>query len=248
MFTFSLKPKKIVLHTFLPESCSYIATNFPVTYATKYYPEWWKKLPTPEFDFNNMVIKPNMKSCIGFTELYQNSAVLPLWSDLAIKWDLQKEIWFYQFADKNTRGDSHGRLQRDGFKMDHFNFKINSPWKFFSDKDVYFNISQLYYNFPQKTYFDILPGVVEYYYQNRTNINIFLRPDINQIIIPHNTPLFLIRPLSERKLEIKMEVLNENDYYKLDSKKRPFSFMKAYINTKNNIKNQEKKCPFGFIK
>jgi hypothetical protein len=53
---------------------------------------------------------------------------------------------------------------------------------------------------------------------------------------------------SERKLEIKMEVLNENDYHKLDSEKRPFSFMKAYINTKNNIKNKEKKCPFGFIK
>jgi hypothetical protein len=24
--------------------------------------------------------------------------------------------------------------------------------------------------------------------------------------------------------------------------------MKAYINTKNSIKNKEKKCPFGFIK
>ena len=54
--------------------------------------------------------------------------------------------------------------------------------------------------------------------------------------------------ISKLKNEIKIEILNENDYHKLDFEKRPFSFSKAYINTKNNIKNQEKKCPFGFIK
>ena len=246
----SFKNKELVLHAFISETNVSIYNFFPIQYAHKFYPDWWKSLPNFDYDFENMRPVTNMRACMGMVDLYKNSCVLPLWTDLALKWDPIGGNWAYNFADNITSGAIHQLAQRKGFKESHFHFKIDSPWKFLSDKNTKFHMTDLYYNFPQQKNYDIMPGVVDYYYQTATNINILIRPSATKLIIKNNTPLYLIKPLSERKLKLKVEVLSDKDFYILKEKTRQFSFYKAYSNMKKFIQknDEERKCPFGFGK
>lgn len=91
------KPIFLDLYTDRPDVYHYSQWQ----YAAKNKPKWWKRLPkslTPTID--NPWGATNMKHCAGFNDLYANSFLMPMWSDLLVEIAPEDQHGYrYQFAD-----------------------------------------------------------------------------------------------------------------------------------------------------
>jgi len=245
---FFFKQKPIVVDAFCTEKAAQAYQFAPIDYATKFYPDWWKRLPKNGFDWDIMKPANNMKNCVGMTNEYQNSLIIPMWSDLAVKWESQ-EKWKYQYSDGTSHASSHPVEQRGDFKKDHFQLKITSPWLIESEKDILFQWKVPYYNFNEQLPYDVLPGTLEFYYQHASHINLLLKPGVSQnIIIKFGTPMVHLRPLSERKVVLKTHLITVQEYAKRNLYALRPTFTKSYTHLKKNTETKERKCPFGFGK
>ena len=247
---FFFKEKPLVVDAFCPEAMIHAYELAPIDYSYKFYPEWWKKLEKLEFNWDRMRSNVNMKYCVGMMNEYQNSLMIPLWSDLAIKWSKvpnQNEEWRYQYSDNVSSVSTHPSPQRGDFKRDHFHAKIQSPWMLKSKKGVLFQWKDPYYNFNKQLNYDVLPGTLEFYNQHATHINLLLKPEVGQqVFIEFGTPMVHLRALSERKIVLKRHLISNAEHKKMETSftMRP-TFAKSYSIVKNK---KEKKCPFGFGK
>jgi len=242
---FFFKKKDLVVDCFCAETMNFVFHYSPIKYAQDFYPEWWKKLPLGKINFKTMQSEATMKSCMGLINEYKNAMMLSLWTDLIITLDGVSVK--YQASTPPFEMGPHPLTQRTGFKVNYPHFKINSPWLFKSEKNVMFQCSEPYYNYPDGKDFDILPGTVDYYYQNATNVNVLVRPKTKEIFIPFETPLYIIKPISERNLVIKNHLISNNEWNNIKKLQSDITFVKKYFSIKRSMENNEKKkCPFGF--
>jgi hypothetical protein len=247
---FFFRKPKLVVDAFTSETYQHAFDYAPVDYAIKFYPDWWKKLPTmnkPIFANNrgDIVNKTNMKYCEGLTNEYRNSIIIPLWTDFMFKLD-RDGSWVYNFSDGKTNGDCHEFSQRIGFKEKYLHFKIGSPWAFKSDKNVYFQTTMPYYNYDKELDYENIPGTVDFHHQHTTNINLFIKKP-SEFLINFNTPMFHIKPLSERTLVLRKHIVSIEEF-KSKFIPTPFVYQKRLLMTKIIKENNKKKCPFGFGK
>ena len=255
---FFFKRKIIHLDCFTTESSVY--ELFPVDYSHKFYPDWWKKLPKqvniPESqDTNNLNIGfvPTMKSCIGFTEFYQNSITIPMWTDMLIKVNKEKNYYDTFFSDTKTKINKHFPRQMEGLidTQDYLHFKIDSPWFFSCKNDVRFSWTQPSWNFNPIDKIVIPPAIIDYKYQIGTNINFFgkyvAENTKKDILIEAGQPMVNIIPLSERKLKFHNHLIGEDEYNKIVMPyKTQNTFHSVYNSRKKFLDKKETKCPFGF--
>jgi len=248
---FFFRKPKLILDAFTSEVYQHAFDYAPVDYAIKFYPDWWKKLPKltkPVFSDNkgNVTSNTNMKYCDGLTNEYKNSIIIPMWTDFMFKYN-EDGSWLYNFADQVSRGEQHPVNQRIGFKENYLHFKIVSPWAFKSDKDVYFQTTMPYYNYDKELEYENIPGTAEFHYQHTTNINLFIKNKPSDFLIHFNTPMFHVKPLSERTLVLKKHIVSAKEFI---SKflPQPFTYKKRFLTMKRIKEDREKKCPFGFGK
>jgi hypothetical protein len=95
---FLFPKKKIVLDCFTYSES--VLQTAPITNAMKHIPSWWKKLPSAHFE-ETFFPTPTMKGCVGMVDYYANSVALPLWSEIIINVDSNKNyhlhiLFFYQ--------------------------------------------------------------------------------------------------------------------------------------------------------
>jgi hypothetical protein len=240
---FKFPQKKIILDCFTSDS--YVVEYSPINFAIKHIPEWWKKLPTPEFDVTkNPMYKQNMKHCVGMIDYYKNSIAIPLWSDLAIGTNGDNQfIW--KFSDGKTRIEQHNLItEATGFFNDYTHIKIMSPWFFKSEKDINWIWSHPTYNYSNENNFVYLPGIVSFYYQHSVNINMmFYAAPFKKIMISQGQPLALLTPMSDRKVEIINHLVSAEEMNKLKQKQIPITFLNKYKNVVKR-KNQFIGCPY----
>jgi hypothetical protein len=251
MFFFT--KKKIVLDCFTNRIDVYNYNQ--IDYGTKFFPEWWKNLPKKidrEKTAENFWIQlESMKSCPGFIESYKNTAVVPMWTDFDIKFGPEGNYnWF--FADETVLAH-HPEKQHTGMFPGgkYHNRKINSPWLFTCKEDVKFNMEPMFYNYNRPDDYNICPGIVNYRDQHAVNI-IFMIEEVareRMFELRLSQPLVALRPLSERTLEIKNHLIDDNEFARIKREvivpkfSHSFRFVK-----KANDENKESKCPFGFGK
>ena len=237
MFQFSRK--KIVLDCFT-ESID-AAKYAPVDLATKYIPEWWKKLPKENNE--NFFPTPTMKTCAGFIDYYRNSVVIPLWSELHILINSDK-TYKWQFSDGKSIAVAHPTQQMDGMlnssKLAHL--KLISPWLFKTKQDIGWVWSYPSYSYDKPEQIIVMSGIVNYTKQQGTDINILINTNENIIKLPFGQPLVHITPLTEHRIIVRRHVVDEKEYKKLDSKYQP-TFINKYKNTLH-AKTKFNKCPY----
>lgn len=248
---FFFRKPKLILDAFTSEIYQHAFEYAPVDYAIKFYPDWWKKLPKvtkPVFTDNtsNVTRNTNMKYCDGLTNEYRNSVIIPMWSDFLFKYN-EDGSWVYNFADSTSFGEHHKLDQRIGFKENYFHFKIVSPWAFRSDKDVYFQCGMPYYNYDTELDYENIPGTVEFHHQHTTNMNLFIKNKPSEFLIEFNTPIFHVKPLSERTLVLNKHIVSTKEFISKFSP-TPFTYKKRFLTMKRIKEDKEKKCPFGFGK
>jgi len=230
---FKFPKKKIVLECFTHNAA--VHKFFPITAARHHLPKWFKKIPqeiTIVDDNGIEYPQPTFRRCDGFTRLFNNGWVLPMWCDMKIETD-EDGAWKYRVSDivDNTSPAiwTHSEAQLGNNFPTYIHLKINVPWYMREKTGVYFHYSQNTWGIKEHwDYLTVVPGLINYKNQSAAHINMFLKRGI-KFIIEHNTPLVHCIPLSESKLEIKNYLVTQQEYKQLHSENTfMFSFLGRY--------------------
>lgn len=243
MFDIIFKRKTIVIDAFTASINAF--DLFPIDDANKFLPDWWKDVPANFFAESKSGIglkRTTIKSCTGFTNLYQNGFIMPLWSDLIIQ--TQGNQYSYQFADNISDIAFHGIEQLGKEFGHHVHVKIISPWKIREQKGIKFLYSEPTWNEPsdmliQKT----PPGLVEFKFQHTTHVNMFLSKGRRYEWLA-GKPMAHIIPLTENKVELKTHLVGPTEIMRvMHTSGFPF-FNNGYVQSK---KIKQNKCPWKEI-
>jgi len=248
------RSKKLIIKAYTFKSATY--EYFTVAKSHHFYPEWWKKLPTFHEELRGAlnVKAPTMKTCAGIIEIYKKGIILPLWSDLQFR-VAENNQWAAAFSDHNTNQPiSHPRYQI-GENNTEFNncihIKIDAPWLFVDVNKTGTSFLQqgcFWNNISTQRLFHVCPGVLNYKFQHSVNINAFLSSNTpEEFVIPANTPIMQMIPLSERELELQVELISYEDFNKINDKHAATCFHSKYERLKKIAmqKESQSKCPFS---
>jgi hypothetical protein len=235
---FLFPKKKIVLDCFT--SKPYVMEHAPINYAIKNIPDWWRNLPASYRDGHNPVL--TMKSCAGMIDYYTKSISIPLWSDLSISVDANKN-YTWQFSDEATSAIVHPKNQFVGFLNTYGHIKIDSPWLLKSEKNLNWVWSHPTYNYSNSNNIVSLPGITNFYHQHTTNINMLINLDQEKnFLLPYGEPLVVLTPMSDRKVKIVRHLVSENEYFNLYKKTSSITFVNKY---KSIVDNKFGSCPYS---
>lgn len=236
--------KDIILNLY---TCSAPVFNYsPVIEAKKEIPQWFKKLPMPYFnspadhDFN-------MKICSGVVDYYTRGFFLNLWSDLYLnigRIGTTSHEW--QYSDRESVLSTHIVDQWGGVlpETEYQHLKLQSPWIATCDTDIDFLVTQPDWRFDIEDKIHISSGVLNFKHQVAMNVNLFIKRQKEDIetVLHQGTPLLHIVPLTERKVILKIHLVDEEKFIAIGSKNRPISFFRHYENKKKIM--QSKDCPY----
>ena len=185
--------------------------------------EWWKNVPVKDNKGNPIV--NTIKTCPGFIEYYsKNSITIPLWSSFIFIPGYDNNC-SYEFANKNKEHlfiPQH-RIMRGNKYLRHMEqFKLYCPWLINEKSGIDFLYVQDFYNFKHTENFIIPPGVLNFKYQHTTGIHFLSNPDSEQknhkIQMEAGQPLVKIFPLSEKKIKLKNNFVDDIEYKKLQKR------------------------------
>jgi hypothetical protein len=124
--------------------------------------------------------------------------------------------------------------------------KLGSPWLFKEKTGVKFSWHQS--DWHRTDIIDrcrIVSGVVDYKYQNQTNVNLFVKKSTN-VEFKAGEPLVHIIPISDKRVVLKTHLVDPLEFSKMEY--RPAQYTNSYRTHKKSVEEQERKCPFGFGK
>lgn len=237
---FWFKKKKIIVDCFVSENNAQLLNTAPVQKSIHFYPDWAKKIQTAKFDFSNMKNNTNIKSCYGFYNFFSHGFMVPMWSDLALK--VNDDLsWQYKFADGRSSMTYHENNQAPGFLDDHIFFKIHNPWFFDTKEDIDFLTTGCSWNNSKIPPYFTPTGVIKFNdnFLQTQNIFALVKKQKQEIFINFGQPMLHVIPLSDKPVELNLQVLTNSQLYK--RQQRHNSFVNNYKNMK---RVEEGKCPF----
>ena len=256
MFDIFIKRKKIVVDCFTTNIDAHDV--FPIQLAHKFYPNWWKKLPSsfPVETTNGVQMEQKtMKACSGFINHYQKGFVLPLWSDVVIQTqaDAMGNSYSYQYADGHSEVGVHpvDQMGREFESLVHV--KLVSPWRIREKTGVEFMYMEPTWNYPgDLCSMSTPPGTIEYKYQHTSSVNMFLQKGRKYSFSAGRAMAHII-PLSDKDVEVKCHLVSplemDNEVRRVMHQGFPFFHNGYPEKKKRQIALQEtKKCPFSFGK
>lgn len=205
---------------------------------TSFTPDWAKNLPTyRSIDIARKIAfgeKPpfNVRTCPGRFELHKKGIMLRMWSDLYIHVGPENtEDYRYQFADRQSMCESHPYYQYDTMcnEGEYLQLKIGSPWIFSTDESIDFLALKPAWEIKALQGLEILPGILNFYHQHSTNINMFIKrkEKEQEFLIKAGTPICHFVPLSDRRVIVESKAVSKASSEWTSTKKVPFySFSK----------------------
>jgi hypothetical protein len=247
---FLFKKKTIVVDAFVHEAA--IHDLFPIEETSNFLPQWFKKIPPSIVEQTpNSISKEfsTIRHCEGFNALYKTGFVIPLWSDLTFETEKDGYSWNMSALPEKATISSHPHSQSGNVFNNYMHAKIESPWILEEKTGIQFNWNYPIWN-DVSNHFDvcILPGILNFKYQNCTHINMFLPKRKNTIKFNAGSPIVHLVPISENKVDIRCHLISNEEYSQKHRKMRyNFTSLAKYKKIKNIIDNKsEKKCPFNF--
>jgi hypothetical protein len=237
---FFIKKSKIIVDSFTYNNWAY--KEFTIKKSNEFYPEWLKNTPK-EFKVGVKPV-PTIRTCEALIQNFKTGLIIPMWSDFAFK--STEDKYEYQFADGKSTLDSHSQQQWGKFADPKiFNqIKLISPYALKTKEDIFWNYTYPFWNNGIQLNYFLTPGILSFKHQHGTNINLFVHAKSN-FFIKAGDPIVHLIPLTEKNVEIKNHLIDENEFTKmLDANAYP-SFKNRYAKL---LKTKTKKCPFGFGK
>lgn len=202
-----------------------------ITNVKKHQPSWWKKLPTKienflpypglmfhknEFsDFKTDIL--TLKHCPAISENINTGFLIKAWSDITIFIN-PDGIVDGSAANEEVRsqrpvGSYHPYVQRAGFLRNMAHYKIHSPWIFNTKKyrKFYFQGAYMWNTSLVENNIFVIPGFIDYYTQNGTEINLFapIKKESYAIEIKQGDPLVHIFPIDNHPVNIIPKLVSE---------------------------------------
>lgn len=208
--------KKIVVDCFVNHP--QIAEKFNIRKSIKTAPDWWKKLPSSYMnkDATTQVSwrHNTMRKCLGFVDLYRNSWTLPMWADMALR---TSEDGTYGFLTPinvlNAPLSAHDPEQHGYNFKNFFVMKLASPWFLFEKKGIKFAFVGADWSLLNDCPDIRIPsGLLDFKYNNSSNVNLFLPRKNAEYQFSAGTPLVHFIPLTERKVEFKTHCVSDSEY------------------------------------
>jgi hypothetical protein len=244
------KNKPIILHCYTHRADVY--NYFPLEKASKFIPNWFKKLPTPSFlglhENGEEKSVSNLKECVGFINYFSKGFILPLWSDLFIALGKKGTLDYrWQFSDSQSVAEAHGSSSTGGafLEEDYQHLKLNSPWMLRCDEHLEFLALEPEWYFEKLDGVHVLNGVIEFKINPGTNINMYLKrlTEEKHILIESGTPLYHFVPLTERNVVLKTHLVSETEFNNIHDGACRTSFTRTFWKKR---KIRQKNCPYSF--
>lgn len=208
--------KKIIVDCFV--NYPQVVEKYGIQKSIKVTPDWWRKLPSfymRKHDSLQVTHRQNtMKKCLGLVDLYRESWTLPMWTDMALR---TSEDGTYGFITPisilgkpiyDHDPGQHGNNFKNFFAM-----KLTSPWFLFEKKGIKFAFVgadwSLLNSHPDVR---IPSGLLDFKYNNATNVNLFLPRKNAEYQFSAGTPLGHFIPLTDRRVEFKTHYVSESEY------------------------------------
>jgi len=203
--------------------------KFKPKLSCKFLPQWFKNLPNSidmKSQFNVPFEIGTVKTCPGIRHTLTNGIILPAWTDLSININPDGS-WAYFSADSSIRLTDHLQTQFFGFKEKFAHIKIENPWRIKTKKIKYFYMTSPFYQ--NETDYEILPGIIEFYYQHVAHINLFFpkKNETYNVRINAGDPLVQLIDTSNDKLPLRYEMVSNDDLMNKYSNKK-ITFLNTY--------------------
>lgn len=208
--------------------------------AAKFIPQWFKTLPKNLYIDDQLDPKNTLRSCPGFIDLYKEGFIVPSWSEFNL--ELGSDYYRFAFADKKSSIASHNinQLRNSPFSETHIIGKLVNPWWIKANKQT-----KLLFTAPTWNNFGaddlcVVPGVMNLHdFFIGLNINMLFKkqPEAKVYSISFGQPLCHIIPLSENPVELRYELVTENELSKIVTA-HPFKFFFS-----DRLKKVSKLCP-----
>ena len=232
---FLFKKKKIKLNCFV--STEQIAKIFPIRRTVEALPNWWRSMPKSTPAQNYPIEMSTIKRCPGFKDLFTKSICIPAWSEYRLFQD--PNYGFSHTAPNSTAsGNQHQPGQISGAFPNYQHFKLHSPWHFKESTGIYWCMMQASWHDIHPCDYHIPTGSLEFKYQHSTHINLISpkKETIHEISIQAGTPLVYLVPLSEKEVDLNIEVISEQEISKLRTYHH--SFYNSYELTKKYLEKK----------
>lgn len=161
-----------------------------------FIPTWWKNMPPNQSpDTLHMPIR-TVKMCPSFPDYFSQGYVIPLWSDVVMKYDKVDGVYGWRMGqpDNNLMGwDVHSPDQFLNYVEPNFQglnatftFKALSPWRIITPPG--YSVLQLpvFYHFNKDI--SVLPGVIHTDIHHETNQQVLYHGNGKEIVLKRGTP------------------------------------------------------------
>lgn len=216
--------------------------------ASKFIPEWWKKLDKGYFSSNGHRPASTMRKCAGFLDNLRYGFVLPMWSDVQVSVGQQgSNNWAWVYSDGRSNASSHEQSQRGDFLPDFENLhlKLHCPWTAVCSEDLHWQMLQPTWNMDDPFEYITPPAIVNFKLQHSLEVHTFFRrKDVPELhVIPHGRPMLHLVPLSERTVELRYHLVSEEEFEKYTSVGALLKFSDGYAMIKKT-RLENGGCPY----
>jgi hypothetical protein len=237
MFT-NYRPKsKVTLYAYT--STPGLAEHLAPARLTQILPEWWQRLPpyvesSGEEGHSESAAPLSMmtaKHCFAFQELFKRGVGVRLWADVNISTTVGKVT--ASSSQAMTAGMIHPTSQHAG-AIGHTgqHFKIYSPWSYVCDTPMRFFWMHPFYHQSDHFRFQTMPGIVEYQYQHKTNLNLVVSRAAPPLSLTAGEMVAYLLPLTDCSVNVIAEQISESDMERINFAERisfrPFAFRRKH--------------------
>ena len=180
--------------------------------SPKNFPSFVKVMPSCKFDPFVKLFRPalkNLKTCSGFINLFKRSILFKMPFDLQVIFTDEGLLEVSAGSASNPNQEAFVHLHHNSQFIDY----VKSNYKFIIKVQPMIQIDSsvsivMQPSFFHLNHFDIVPGILNKKYKGDLNFFIPIKKDQKELLIKKNTPLFLITPLTERKVNLSFNQLN----------------------------------------
>jgi len=244
LFSIKKSRRKVTLRAFT--TVSHLAEHFAPVKLSQVTPEWWKKTPLTVADKDLRPGPPGapppsselsftVKHCYAIREVLATGIALRLWSDYQVT-VMPSGQTFAQSPQPMKPGEQHPPTQYPGMLAGWAHHKFICPWLLFTEEPLHFYYAHPFYHYSNPGYFQVMPGVTEFHWQNHAHANcVFpVAREKREFSFKVGDVIAYLIPMEDVSIDIKAEKISNTDFNEMISSKQ-LSFHHHRLNKEYEI-------------
>jgi hypothetical protein len=202
-------------------------SNKPIP-AMKAIPDWYKKMPSYSGDqyqnkerlnmysnFGSLQTGMTIKKCLPVRDMITAGYIIPLWAEIAVESDKEKDILQFNWLYNEELIQSHKGFQVKDSPIEKMArsdllFKLINPWHIYTPPGYSSLIISPSYH--ENNPIRILPGIVDTDEYHEVNFPFEYNGPDGKSIIKMDTPIAQVIPFKREEWNLTNEILDEDEF------------------------------------